>query len=60
MTTVAAEPPIGTIAQAQTQAGVSTRIVRSLNGGIPRIVVWVLASQPVGVSLRQAVYATRG
>jgi alpha-glucoside transport system permease protein len=43
MTTVAAEPPIGTIARTQTQAGVSTRIVRSLNGGIPRIVVWVLA-----------------
>jgi hypothetical protein len=24
------------------------------------LVVWVLASQPVGTSLRQAVYATRG
>ena len=28
--------------------------------GARPLVVWVLASQPVGVSLRQAVYATRG
>jgi hypothetical protein len=28
--------------------------------GVRPLVVWVLASEPVGAELRQAVYATRG
>jgi hypothetical protein len=28
--------------------------------GLRPLVVWILASEPVGVSFRQAVYATRG
>ena len=28
--------------------------------GARPLVVWVLASEPVGASLRQAIYATRG
>jgi alpha-glucoside transport system permease protein len=43
MTTVAAEAPVGALDQTESGPGVATRIVRSLNGGIPRIVVWMLA-----------------